>query len=89
MAHVDAALLNRVMEAVVEADGTVKMADLTPDTDFEKDLGFDSLTRVEAVMEFEDEFGITIADEDMEKLRTIRDVAEYIAQRLPDPQQTQ
>lgn len=87
MAHVQPELLNKVMEMIVEADGSVKLTDLTPDTNLEKDLGFDSLTRMEAVMELEDEFGITIADEDLEKLTTVGAVAEYIAARLSEQPQ--
>ena len=87
MAHVQPDLLNQVMQLIADADGSVKISDLTPDTNLERDLGFDSLTRMEAVMELEDEFGINIADEDLDGLTTIRDVADYVAERLPREEQ--
>lgn len=44
-----------------------------------EDLGADSLDFVELVMAFEDEFGITLPDEDVGKLKTIGDIVEYIS----------
>lgn len=43
-----------------------------------EDLGADSLDVVELVMAFEDEFGISLPDEDMVKLKTVGDVVKYI-----------
>jgi acyl carrier protein len=42
------------------------------------DLKADSLDVVELVMEFEDEFKITIPDEDYEKIKTVGDAVKYI-----------
>ncbi|MDO4550123.1 MAG: acyl carrier protein [Planctomycetia bacterium] len=56
----------------------VNKEDLTPEKDFIKDLGADSLDIVELVMELEDEFGITIPEEDADKARTVGDVIDYI-----------
>ncbi len=52
---------------------------MTMDTNIGTDLGADSLDVVEMLMSIEDEFGIEIPDEDIEKLRTIGDVVDYIA----------
>ena len=49
-----------------------------PDTSFINDLGADSLDTVELVMEFEDEFEISIPDEDAEKIQTVGDAIGYI-----------
>jgi len=46
------------------------------------DLGADSIDLVELAMEFEDEFGIEISDDDAEKLITVDDVILYIAGKL-------
>ena len=46
-----------------------------------EDLRADSLDVIELVMEFEDEFGITIPDDDYERIRTIGDAVRYIEQR--------
>ncbi len=57
---------------------TVDEAEVTPTAEFSKDLGADSLDTVELIMEFEKEFGITIPDEDAEKITTVGDAVEYI-----------
>lgn len=44
------------------------------------DLGADSLDIVEMLMELEDEFGITVPDEDSQNFSTIGQIAEYISQ---------
>jgi acyl carrier protein len=46
-----------------------------------KDLGVDSLDIVELVMELEEEFGITIPDDQAEKLKTLGDVIDFIARQ--------
>lgn len=46
------------------------------------DLGADSLDTVELVMAFEEVFGIEIADEDVETLRTVGDTYRYLQRRL-------
>lgn len=51
---------------------------ITLDSAFVDDLGADSLDMVELVMALEDEFGISISDEEAQKIRTIRDAVEYI-----------
>ena len=48
------------------------------DTSFINDLGADSLDTVELVMEFEDEFEISIPDEDAEKIQTVGNAIDYI-----------
>ena len=54
--------------------------EVTPAAEFSKDLGADSLDTVELIMEFEKEFGITIPDEDAEKITTVGDAITYIEQ---------
>ncbi|MDR3316926.1 MAG: acyl carrier protein [Puniceicoccales bacterium] len=59
---------------------------VTPTSAFLEDLGADSLDLVELVMAFESEFSSEIAGEipeaDAERLRTVRDVVEYIMAKL-------
>ena len=45
---------------------------------FTNDLGADSLDTVELIMEFEKEFGISIPDEDAEKIGTVGEAVAYI-----------
>jgi acyl carrier protein len=51
------------------------------DTSFINDLGADSLDTVELVMEFEDEFEISIPDEDAEKIQTVGNAVDYITSK--------
>lgn len=51
---------------------------LTEDTDLEE-IGADSLDAVELLVAFEEEFGISIPDDDVPAMRTLGDIAEYIA----------
>ncbi|MDE7159633.1 MAG: acyl carrier protein [Muribaculaceae bacterium] len=57
---------------------TVDEKEVTPEASFSTDLGADSLDTVELIMEFEKEFGITIPDEDAEKIATVGDAIAYI-----------
>ena len=43
-----------------------------------EDLGADSLDVVEMIMDLEDEFGITLPDEEVSNMKTIQDVINYI-----------
>ena len=56
--------------------------EITPDANFTKDLGIDSLDYAELTMEFEQEFDIRIPDSDAEKLTTISQAVDYIKLKL-------
>jgi acyl carrier protein len=58
----------------------VDEGEVTPTASFTNDLGADSLDIVELIMEFEKEFGVTIPDEDAEKISTVGDAVAYIEQ---------
>ncbi|MCR4737983.1 MAG: acyl carrier protein, partial [Bacteroidales bacterium] len=49
-----------------------------PEKSFTNDLGADSLDTVELIMEFENVFGVSIPDEDAEKIQTVGDAVAYI-----------
>lgn len=68
---------NRVKEIIVDKLG-VDENEVTPAAEFAKELGADSLDTVELIMEFEKEFGITIPDEDAEKIQTVQDAISYV-----------
>jgi acyl carrier protein len=72
---------NDVFEKVANIISTktkVKKEEITLDSDFELDLKLDSLDIVEIVMAIEEKFNITIPDDDVQKLRTVKDAVEYI-----------
>ena len=55
---------------------------ITEDYDIIKDIGADSLDIVEFLMDAENEWGITIEEEDVKNLHTIGDVVKYIESRI-------
>jgi acyl carrier protein len=52
--------------------------DVVPEASFVDDLGADSLDQVELIMAMEEEFGISISDEEAEKITTVQNAIEYI-----------
>jgi len=76
-----ATIEQRVAEIVAEQMGVDK-AQITRETSFVNDLGADSLDTVELVMEFEDEFDISIPDEDAEKIQTVGQALDYVEAHL-------
>ena len=48
---------------------------------FVDDLGADSLDLVELIMEMEEAFGVEIADEELEKIRTVQDVVDFLRKK--------
>ena len=72
------AIEKRVVEIISEQMGADK-AEITKETSFINDLNADSLDTVELVMEFEDEFDMSIPDEEAEKIQTVGAAIEYIA----------
>ncbi|HET6203865.1 MAG TPA: acyl carrier protein [Planctomycetota bacterium] len=71
----------RVIKIVCEQMGTTPEK-ITDATHFVNDLGADSLDTVELVMEFEDEFELSIPDEDAEKITTVGDAVKYIEEKV-------
>lgn len=61
----------------------VHLSDVKPETKFIDDLGADSLDQIEVVMALEDEFEIEIDDEEAEKIMTVQQAVDYLAQRVP------
>lgn len=74
---------NRVKEIIAE-QLMVDLEEITEDSTFVDDLGADSLDRVELIMEFEEEFGIEIPDEDAEKISTVGEAIAYLEHRLAE-----
>ena len=56
----------------------VDKAEITPDSDVVKDLGADSLDVVQMLMELEDQFGITVPEEEATEIKTVADIIKII-----------
>lgn len=74
-------VFERVKAIIVEQLG-VDESEVTMDASFIDDLGADSLDIVELVMALEEEFDITIPDEDAEKIRTVGEAVKYIQDHI-------
>jgi acyl carrier protein len=66
------------VKAVIVEQLNVDEADVTEEASFVDDLGADSLDIVELVMALEEEFGISIPDEQAEGIKTVGDAIAYI-----------
>ena len=75
------AVFERVRD-VIAKELNVSEDQITPDATFADDLGADSLDVVELVMTLEDEFDISIPDEDAEKIQTVGQAIDYVEAHL-------
>ncbi len=66
---------------IVSEQLNVPKEDVKLESKFVEDLKADSLDVVELVMELEDEFEVTIPDEDYDKIRTVGDAVKYITEK--------
>ena len=71
------AIENKLIDIISEQMGVDK-SEITRETSFINDLNADSLDTVELVMEFEDEFDMSIPDEEAEKIQTVGAALDYI-----------
>jgi acyl carrier protein len=60
----------------------VEEKDVVPTASFVDDLGADSLDQVELIMAMEEEFDVSISDEDAEKIATVQDAISYVKKAL-------
>ncbi|HDZ23538.1 MAG TPA: acyl carrier protein [Desulfobacteraceae bacterium] len=60
----------------------VSEEDVVPEASFVDDLGADSLDQVELIMAMEEEFDVSIPDEDAEKIGTVKDAVDYIQKAI-------
>lgn len=74
-------MLNKVMELLAK-QLRIDINTIDPETNIVEDLGADSLDIVEMLMAIEENFGITVSDEEAMTLRTIRDVADFIEKKI-------
>ena len=78
-------IIRRVAEIIIDE---LKLEDVTadtfnPDMDLVDELGIDSMDLATIALVLQDEYGITIDEDDYPTLKTIRLISEYIKEKLP------
>ena len=71
-------MLEKIAEITEEQLGTVSRDEITEETSFKDDLGADSLDLFELVMRCEEEYEIEFPSDDLENIKTVGDVMNYI-----------
>lgn len=66
------------VKQIIADNLSVELEEVTPQSSLRDDLGADSLDLVEIVMCFETEFGISISDEDGDKMKTVADAVKIV-----------
>ena len=74
-------IASKVTAIIVDKLG-VDESEVRPDASLTNDLGADSLDTVELIMEFENQFGLSIPDNIAEKISTVGDAIKYIEVNL-------
>lgn len=69
------------LQAIVADKLSISEAEVKMEATFRDDLGADSLDLFEIVMALEEEFGVSISNEDVEKIQTVEDAVNYITER--------
>lgn len=72
----------KVKKIVIEQLGVDDADSVSLETSLMKDLEADSLDAVEIIMALEDEFGISVPDEDAEGFKNIGDIVKYIDEKI-------
>ena len=72
-------IFDKLKELVVDQLG-VDDDEVTTEANIQEDLGADSLDLVDLVMAVEEEFDVKIADEELEGIKTVGDIVDYIAE---------
>ena len=70
-------MLEKLQEIIAEQLG-IEAAEVQAESNFKDDLNADSLDLFEMIMAMEEEFGVEIPSEDLEKLLTVQDVIDYL-----------
>jgi len=70
-------LEEKVIELIIE-QLSVTREQCVPEASFINDLGADSLDLMELIMEMEEQYGVSIPDEELQKIRTIQNVIDFL-----------
>jgi acyl carrier protein len=74
-------IIERVKKIIIEQLDVAEQ-DVVPTASFVDDLGADSLDQVELIMAMEEEFNVSISDEEAEKIVTVQDAIDYVQKAL-------
>jgi acyl carrier protein len=74
----------RVVESILTRELNVRAGQLAPEARFDEDLAADSLALVEITMLLEDQLNISIPDERWDKIKTVGDLFEMLAELLQE-----
>ncbi len=70
------------IKAIISELLDIPEAEIVPESRFREDLEADSLDLVELIMEFEDEFGGEISDEDAQSITTVGEAVDYVKNNM-------
>ena len=74
--------IEKKVVAIIVRELGLEESEVTPEKDFIDDLGLDSLDVMTLAMAVEEEFDIEIPDDDVEGIRKVQDVFNYLHKRL-------
>ncbi|MBC8591022.1 acyl carrier protein [Wansuia hejianensis] len=75
-------LFEKIRDIIGEQLGVSDVDSITMDTSMVKDLEADSLDAVEIIMSLEDEFNISVPDDEAENFKSIGDIVNYIEDKI-------
>ena len=74
-------MFERIKKILVEQLGVAEER-VTMEANIVEDLEADSLSVMQTIMELEEEFGLTVEDEDVNNLRTVGDIVKYCEEKV-------
>lgn len=75
-------VLKKVTELIAEVLVDVNIENIRPESKIVEDLGAESLDIYDLIALLEDEFEVEISDEQVEKIQTVQDIADYLKAHL-------
>ena len=76
--------MSEKMKSIIAEQLNIDASEITLESNFKDDLNADSLDLFELVMALEDNYGVEIPSEDLEKLLTVGDVVNYLKSKGVD-----